>query len=214
MPGAITGPRSPGAETISIPERGGFCPHGLASDPWGPEKTITPTPLPQRPCTHGPSPPLAFMQIESELEDLSTPERVSLHCIDGDRVHPRAPGSHWQRWDENTLKPVSPHPLPPLPPSDLPLPPASSSSLEFLTAESSHPVPAVCRSQAPAETSQWQQVPKTRKNTCRQVLRALYQPKAFALCSLGGGPEIPPVLAPRLVSELPFVERAQGPERS
>lgn len=210
MPGAITGPRAPGAETISVPERGGFCPHGLASDPRGPGKTSPPAPLPQRPCTRGPSPSLAFMQIESELEVLSTPERVFLHCIDGGRVHPRAPGSHWQRWDENTLKPVSPPRRPrSLPTAPRPTP-ASSASLEFLTAESSHPVSAICGSQAPQETSQWQQVPKTRKNTCRQVLRALYQPKAFALCSLGGGPKIPPYPCPQAGLRIAICGKSTG----
>lgn len=120
---------------------------------------------------------------------------------------------NWQRWDENTLKPVSPRPDPapdPLP-RDLPPAPTSSASLEFLTAGNSHPVPAVCGSQAPEETSQWQQVPKTRKNTCRQVLLALYQPKAFVLCSLGGGPKIPPHPCPQAGLRIAICGKSVGP---
>lgn len=68
-----------------------------------------------------------------------------------------------------------------------PGPPPGSVSLQLLAAKGPDPIPAVRGSQAPEQTGLRQQAPKTRKDTCGQVFHALYQSKAFALCSLSGG---------------------------
>lgn len=68
-----------------------------------------------------------------------------------------------------------------------PGPPPGSVSLQLLAAKGPDPIPAVRGSQAPEQTGLRQQAPKTRKDTCGQVFHALYQSKAFALCSLSRG---------------------------
>lgn len=149
------------------------------------------------PVPHGPSPSSAFTQIESKLEGTPTPERGSPHCIDRKGTHPEDSGNHWQRWDENTPQ-TSPH---------------SSASPQFL------------RAKKPPSQSQLSVGPRPQNrlaygSRCLKPGKAPASRPAMHFTSPRHSPAILGVeawgfpLHPRLVSELPFLERAQGPERS
>lgn len=63
MPTAVTGPRPPGTETISVLERDGICPHGLASYPRDPRKISPPLPSSETPHPVGPALPLHLHKL-------------------------------------------------------------------------------------------------------------------------------------------------------
>ena len=152
---------------------------------------------PTPPSSEIPSPPSTFIQTESELEGLPTPQRVSPHCIHGEGTH-RAAQEIAGR-DEMIRPPsqLSTQLCFPRVPSSPKPPPAS---------------PAVCGSQAQSRLANGSRSLKPGKTPAGRSSMHFTSPRHSPSVLLVKGQGSP--LPSRLVSKLPFLERAQGPERS